>query len=59
MNENNYEIIKQDNLMKAIGKSEVLIEQHEEALEEAEEKSEDIEGWLTIFFKAIKNIILN
>ncbi|MAV92000.1 MAG: hypothetical protein CL676_11325 [Bdellovibrionaceae bacterium] len=53
------EIIKQDNLMKAIGKSEVLIEQHEEALEEAEEKTEDIEGWLTVFLKAIKNVILN
>jgi hypothetical protein len=59
MNENSNEIIKQNNLMKAIGKSEVLIEQHEEALEEAEEKSEDIEGWLTIFLKAVKNIILN
>lgn len=53
------EIIKQDNLMKAIGKSEVLIEQHEEALEEAEEKTEDIEGWLTVLLKAIKNVILN
>ena len=53
------EIIKQDNLMKAIGKSEVLIEQHEEALEEAEEKTDDIEGWLTVFLKAIKNVILN
>ncbi len=53
------EIIKQDNLMKAIGKSEVLIEQHEEALEKAEEKTEDIEGWLTVFLKAIKNVILN
>lgn len=54
-NENNND----DALMRAIGKSEVLTEQHEEAIEELKEETEDIEGWLKIFFKAVKNVILN
>ncbi|MEE2671389.1 MAG: hypothetical protein VYA54_06755 [Bdellovibrionota bacterium] len=48
-----------DALMRAIGKSEVLTEQHEEAMEELEEETENIEGWLTVFLKAIKTAILN
>ena len=53
------ESVNDDALMRAIGKSEVLIEQHEEAMEELEEETENIEGWLTLFFKAIKTAILN
>ncbi|MBT4791328.1 MAG: hypothetical protein HON90_07140 [Halobacteriovoraceae bacterium] len=51
-------IIVEDHLMKAIGKSEVLIEEHKEAFEDLEESTEDLEGWVTIFFKAIKNALL-
>lgn len=59
MNVENDENINDDALMRAIGKSEVLTEQHEEALEELEDETENIEGWLTVFFKAVKNVILN
>ena len=59
MNAENDEKINDDALMRAIGKSEVLTEQHEEALEELEDETENIEGWLTVFFKAVKNVILN
>ena len=44
--------------MKAIGKSEVLIEDHEDALDDLNEETEDLEGWITIFLKAIKNALL-
>ncbi|MFT6632825.1 MAG: hypothetical protein ACJAS4_002790 [Bacteriovoracaceae bacterium] len=44
--------------MKAIGKSEVLIENHEDALDDLKEETEDIEGWVTIFLKAVKNALL-
>ncbi len=59
MNVKKDENINDDALMRAIGKSEVLTEQHEEAMGELEEESENIEGWLTVFFKAIKTAILN
>ena len=59
MNVEKDENINDDALMRAIGKSEVLTEQHAEAMEELEEETENIEGWLTVFFKAVKNIILN
>ena len=59
MNVEKDENINDDALMRAIGKSEVLTEQHEEAMEELEEETEYIEGWLTVFFKAVKNVILN
>lgn len=59
MNAENDENINDDALMRAIGKSEVLTEQHEEALEELEDETENIEGWITVFFKAVKNVILN
>jgi hypothetical protein len=59
MNVEKDEIINDDALMRAIGKSEVLTEQHEEAMEELEEETENIEGWLKVFFKAVKNVILN
>ena len=59
MNAENDENINDDALMRAIGKSEILTEQHEEAMEELEEETENIEGWLTVFFKAVKNVILN
>ena len=59
MNAENDENINDDALMRAIGKSEVLTEQHEEAMEELEDETENIEGWLTVFFKAVKNVILN
>jgi hypothetical protein len=55
LSESNQEIITQDNLMKAIGKSEVLTEEHEDALEEVNEATEEIEGWLTVILKLIKN----
>ncbi|MBC85648.1 MAG: hypothetical protein CL677_00595 [Bdellovibrionaceae bacterium] len=59
MNIEKDENINDDALMRAIGKSEVLTEQHEEAMEELEEETENIEGWLKVFFKAVKNVILN
>lgn len=59
MNESKSEMIKQDELMKAIGKAEVLTEQHEEAMEDLNEETEDLEGWLTVFLKAVKNVLLN
>lgn len=59
MNVEKDENINDDVLMRAIGKSEVLTEQHEEAMEELEEETENIEGWITVFFKAVKNVILN
>ena len=59
MNIEKDENINDDALMRAIGKSEVLTEQHEEAMEELEEETENIEGWLTVFLKAIKTAILN
>ena len=59
MNESKPEMIKQDELMKAIGKAEVLTEQHEEAIEDLKEDTEDLEGWLTVFLKAVKNVLLN
>ena len=59
MNVEKDENINDDALMRAIGKSEVLTEQHAEAMEELEEETENIEGWLKVFFKAVKNVILN
>jgi hypothetical protein len=59
MNIEKDENVNDDALMRAIGKSEVLTEQHEEAMEELKEETENIEGWLTVFFKAIKTAILN
>ena len=59
MNESKSEIIESDDLMKAIGKAEVLTEQHEEAIEDLKEDTEDLEGWLTVFLKAVKNVLLN
>ena len=59
MNESKPEMIKQDELMKAIGKAEVLTEQHEEAIEDLKEDTEDLEGWITVFLKAVKNVLLN
>ena len=59
MNNEKDENINDDALMRAIGKSEVLTEQHEEAMEDLEEETENIEEWLTVFFKAVKNVILN
>jgi hypothetical protein len=59
MNESKSETIEQDELMKAIGKAEVLTEQHEEAIEELKEETENLEGWLTVFLKAVKNVLLN
>lgn len=58
MNESEEQNIASDNLMKAIGKSEVLIEDHEDALNELNEETENLEGWLTIFFKAVRNALL-
>ncbi len=59
MNIEKDENINDDALMRAIGKSEVLTEQHEEAMKELEEETENIEGWLKVFLKAVKNVILN
>ena len=59
MNESKSENIEQDELMKAIGKAEVLTEQHEEAIEDLKEETENLEGWLTVFLKAVKNVLLN
>lgn len=59
MNESKTEVIESDDLMKAIGKSEVLTEQHEEAIEDLKEETENLEGWLTVFLKAVKNVLLN
>ena len=59
MNESKSEIIESDDLMKAIGKAEVLTEQHEEAIEDLKEETENLEGWLTVFLKAVKNVLLN
>ena len=59
MNESKSENIEQDELMKAIGKAEELTEQHEEAIEDLKEETENLEGWLTVFLKAVKNVILN
>ena len=58
MNESEEQNFVTDNLMKAIGKSEVLIEDHEDALDDLNEETEDLEGWITIFLKAIKNALL-
>lgn len=58
MNETGEQNFATDNLMKAIGKSEVLIEDHEDALDDLSEETEDLEGWITIFLKAIKNALL-
>ena len=58
MNKSEEQNFTGDNLMKAIGKSEVLIEDHEDALDELNEESENLEGWLTIFFKAVRNALL-
>jgi len=58
LNESEEQNMASDNLMKAIGKSEVLIEDHEDALDELNEETENLEGWLTIFFKAVRNALL-
>lgn len=58
MSESEEQNMASDNLMKAIGKSEVLIEDHEDALDELNEETENLEGWLTIFFKAVRNALL-
>ncbi|MBT4791794.1 MAG: hypothetical protein HON90_09500 [Halobacteriovoraceae bacterium] len=58
MNESEEQNFATDNLMKAIGKSEVLIEDHEDALDDLSEKTEDLEGWITIFLKVIKSALL-
>lgn len=58
MNESEEQNFTSDNLMKAIGKSEVLIEDHQDALDDLNEETEEFEGWLTVFFKAIKNALL-
>lgn len=58
MNESEEQNMASDNLMKAIGKSEVLIEDHEDALDELNEETENLEGWLTIFFRAVRNALL-
>lgn len=58
MNESEEQNMARDNLMKAIGKSEMLIEDHEDALGELNEETENLEGWLTIFFKAVRNALL-
>ncbi len=58
MNESEEQNFTTDKLMKAIGKSEVLIENHEDALDDLKEETEDIEGWVTIFLKAVKNALL-
>jgi hypothetical protein len=58
VNKSKNEVAINDDLIKAIGKSEVLIEDHKEALEDLNEETEDLEGCLTIFFKAIKNALL-
>ena len=48
-----------DGLIKAIGKSELLVEEHQESLMEFDDETEEIEGWLTILLKALKSTILN
>lgn len=58
MNESEEQNFTGDNLMKAIGKSEVLIEDHQDALDDLNEETENLEGWLTVFFRAIKNALL-
>ena len=58
MNESEEQNMARDNLMKAIGKSEMLIEDHEDALDELNEETENLEGWLTIFFRAVRNALL-
>jgi hypothetical protein len=58
LNESEEQNFTTDKLMKAIGKSEVLIENHEDALDDLKEETEDIEGWVTIFLKAVKNALL-
>ena len=58
MNESEEQYFTTDKLMKAIGKSEVLIENHEDTLEDLKEETEDIEGWVTIFLNAVKNALL-
>ena len=57
---NNEKAIEQtgDALMKAIGKSENLIEQHEEVIEELKEDQEEIGSWLVLIFKSIKNALM-
>jgi len=58
LNESEEQYFTTDKLMKAIGKSEVLIENHEDTLEDLKEETEDIEGWVTIFLNAVKNALL-
>ena len=46
-------------LERLIGKSETLIERHKEELQELEEEQTEMEDWISIVFKAIKNVLLN
>lgn len=46
-------------LERLIGKSEVLIERHKEELNELEEEQNEMEDWISIVFKAIKNVLLH
>ena len=50
--------IKGDELMKAVAKSEVLTEDHDEIMEELEDSKEEIGNWITIIFKAIKEALI-
>ena len=56
VNENIDDNIKLERL---IGKSETLIERQKEELQKLEEEQTEIEDWINIVFKAVKNVLLH
>ena len=47
-----------DELMIAVAKTEVLIDDHEDAIEEFDDNQEEIGNWLTVIFKSLKEALL-
>lgn len=59
MTDNNSEIeVTGDQLLKAVVKSELLIEEHEDAMEDLNNNQEDIGSWITVIFRALKEALL-
>jgi hypothetical protein len=59
MSKTNTNLEDEGKLERLIGKSEVLVERHQEELDELEDSESELEGWISIIFKTIKSVLLH
>ena len=59
MSKTNTNLEDEGKLERLIGKSEILVERHQEELDELEDSESELEDWISIIFKTIKSVLLH